>query len=62
MLVHNLLWAVIIGLGAYIIFGVGLLPGGSWLYDQLDVWSAALVTFLGMIAPILWLQLRALRD
>ncbi|MEZ4611250.1 MAG: hypothetical protein R2838_13585 [Caldilineaceae bacterium] len=39
MLVHNLLWAVIIGLGAYIIFGVGLLPGGSWLYDQLDVWS-----------------------
>ena len=62
MLVHNLLWAVIIGLGAYIIYGVGLLPGGSWLYDQLDVWSAALVTFLGMIAPILWLQLRALRD
>ncbi|MEZ4560956.1 MAG: hypothetical protein R2854_31735 [Caldilineaceae bacterium] len=41
---------------------MGLLPGGSWLYDQLDVWSAALVTFLGMIAPILWLQLRALRD
>lgn len=62
MLVHNLLWAVIVGFSAYIIYGVGLLPGGRWLHDQLNVWSAALVVFLGMIAPILWLQLRSLRD
>ena len=62
MLVHNLLWAVIAGLAAYIIYGVGLLPGANWLYGQLDVWAAGLVVFLGMIFQMLFLQLRSLRD
>ena len=58
-LVHNLLWAVIGGLAAYVLYGVGLIPGASWLYIHLDVWAAALVVFVGMLSPLLWLQLRS---
>ena len=57
-LVHNMLWAVIVGLVAYILYGAGLIPGADWIYTHLDVWGAALVAFLGMILPLLWLQLR----
>ncbi len=57
-LVYNMLWAVIAGLTAYILYGVGALPGSQWLRDQLGIAAAAVVVFVGMILPLLWLQLR----
>lgn len=57
-LVNNLLWAVNCGLVAYILYGLGLLPGGSWLQNSLRVWGAAVVVFIAMLLPLVWLQLR----
>jgi beta-N-acetylhexosaminidase len=57
-LVHSMLWAVNCGLSAYILYGLGLLPGGSWLQDSLRVWGTGLVVFIAMIVPLVWLQLR----
>jgi beta-N-acetylhexosaminidase len=59
ILVHNMLWALICGLGAYILFALGILPGTFFLISKLQVWSAAVVVFIGMLLPLLWLQLRA---
>ena len=58
-LVHNMLWAVIVGWIMYILYGVGIIPGADWIYAHLDVWGAGLVAFVGMILPLLWLQLRS---
>lgn len=60
-LFHNMLWAVIVGLMVYILYGVGLIPGGNWLFEHLDVWAASLVVFVGMLLPLLWLELRPQR-
>jgi beta-N-acetylhexosaminidase len=57
-LVYNMLWAVIAGLTAYILYGLGALPGSQWLRDQLGIAAAVVVVFVGMILPLLWLQLR----
>ncbi len=59
-LVHSILWAVNCGLGAYILYGLGLLPGGSWLQESLRVWGTGLVVFIAMIVPLVWLQLRTI--
>lgn len=58
MLVHNMLWATICGLGAYILFALGLVPGIGFLLNTLRFWSAAVVVFIGMLLPLLWLRLR----
>lgn len=57
-LVHSMLWAINCGLGAYILYGLGLLPGGSWLQGSLRVWGTGLVVFIAMLLPLVWLQLR----
>jgi beta-N-acetylhexosaminidase len=57
-LVNSMLWAVNCGLGAYLLYGLGLLPGGSWLHGSLRVWGTGLVVFIGMLPPLVWLQLR----
>lgn len=57
-LVHNMLWATIFGLAAYIIYGLGLLPGSDMLRDRLETFGPALVVFIAMLLPLLWLQLR----
>ena len=59
MLMQNMLWAAIFGLSAYILYGLGILPGVSFLQETLRVWAAAVVVFIGMLLPLLWLQLRA---
>jgi len=59
ILVHNMLWATICGLAAYILFALGLLPGAGFLLNTLRLWSAAVVVFIGMLLPLLWLRLRA---
>ncbi len=58
-LVHSMLWAVNCGLLAYILYGLGLMPGATWLQSSLRVWGAALVVFIAMLLPALWLQLRS---
>ena len=62
VLVHNLLWGVVVGLGAYVAYAVGLIPGAALLYRSMGVWAVSLVVFLGMIIPMLWLQLNSVRD
>jgi len=58
MLVYRLLWATIAGWSVYIFYGVGLIPGGTWLQLNLYPWGAAAVVFIGMLIPMVWLQLR----
>jgi beta-N-acetylhexosaminidase len=58
-LVHSILWAVNCGLVAYILYGYGLIPGSGWLQASLRIWGAALVVFVAMLLPLLWLQLRS---
>ncbi len=57
-LVYNILWAVIVGLLSYLLYGLGLIPGARWLGDSLGALAAGVVVFVGMIVPLLWLQLR----
>jgi hypothetical protein len=58
VLVHNMLWAVIFGLAAYILYSLGLIPGIALLKDRLGVLGPAVVVFIAMLLPLLWLQLR----
>ena len=57
-LVHSILWAINCGLLAYILYGFGLVPGAEWLQTSLKIWGAAIVVFVAMLLPLLWLQLR----
>lgn len=58
VLVHNMLWATIFGLVAYILYGLGFIPGVMLLQQRLDVLGPAVVVFIAMLLPLLWLQLR----
>jgi len=58
MLVYRLLWATITGWAIYILYGVGLIPGSTWLQLNLYPWGAAGVVFIGMLVPMVWLQLK----
>jgi beta-N-acetylhexosaminidase len=59
MLVYRLLWALSIGWTAYILYGLGLVPGSTWLQITLYPWGVIPVVFIGMLLPMVWLQLRA---
>lgn len=59
MLVYRLLWALLIGWVAYIFYGLGLVPGSTWLQITLYPWGVIPVVFIGMLLPMVWLQLRA---
>lgn len=58
MLVYRLLWATLTGWAVYILYGLGLIPGGTWLQLNLYPWGAAAVVFIGMLVPMVWLQLK----
>jgi beta-N-acetylhexosaminidase len=57
-LVHNMLWATIFGLAGYILYGIGLFPGGTWLRVNVGMLGIPIVVFIPMLLPLLWLQLR----
>jgi beta-N-acetylhexosaminidase len=57
-LVHNMLWATIFGLAGYILYGIGLFPGGTWLRTNVGMLGIPIVVFIPMLLPLLWLQLR----
>ena len=51
------LWAVVGGLIAYVLFGLGL-PGSEWLRSTFGVWAALLVAIVGGAIPLIWLWRR----
>ena len=57
MLVRSMLWATIFGLAAYILYGIGLIPGANALRDALHSLGPVVVVFIAMLLPLLWLQL-----
>lgn len=59
VLVHNMLWATIFGLTGYILYGLGLFPGGGWLRSNIGMVTIPIVVFIPMLLPLLWLQLRS---
>lgn len=58
VLVNSMCWAVVVGLGVYILYGLGWLPGSGWMAATLQRFGAPVVVFLSMLIPLLWLQLR----
>lgn len=58
MLVYRLLWALLVGWIFYIFYGLGLFPGSAWLQMTLYPWGVIPVVFIGMLLPLVWLQLR----
>ncbi len=57
-LVRSMLWATIFGLSAYILYGMGAIPGANQLRDSLHNLGPVVVVFIAMLLPLLWLQLR----
>ncbi|MEZ4661442.1 MAG: glycoside hydrolase family 3 N-terminal domain-containing protein [Caldilineaceae bacterium] len=63
-LLRNMLWAMIMGLAAYIVyfayvaFGANVVPGASWLQNETYPWGTVIIVFIAMLIPLLWLQLR----
>ena len=58
-LFKSLIWAMLVGLLAYLLYAAGWLPGSNILAQTLNVFGAPLVVFLAMLLPLFWLQLRA---
>ena len=56
--VRTLLLIVAGGLAAYLLYGLGLLPGATWLQRELRPWGAALITLVGCAVPLLALWAR----
>lgn len=57
-LVQNMLWAMIVGLFAYIMYSAYLLYTQTEMTMQVSLFGTAIVVFLSMLIPLLWLQLR----
>ena len=57
-LVHNMLWATIFGLAGYVLYGIGLFPGGDWLAELPGRFGIPVTVFVPMLLPLLWLQVR----
>ncbi len=53
-----LLLIVIGGLLAYLLYGLGLLPGATWLQRELRPWGAAVITLVGSAIPLVYLWAR----
>jgi beta-N-acetylhexosaminidase len=46
------------GLAAYLLYGLGVLPGATWLQRELRPWGAVVITLLGSAIPLaaLWVR------
>ncbi len=51
-IVRLLAWGALSGLGAYLLYVLGLLPGATWLQRSLHPWGALFVAFVGALAPL----------
>lgn len=52
-LLASALWGLIGGLAAYVLYGLGWLPGANWLQRGMGPWGAAVVAFIGGSLPLL---------
>ena len=59
LLVQRLLWAMLVGWGAYILYGVDVVPGGLWIHVNLAPWDSVPIVVIGMLIPLVWLQFRS---
>ncbi len=59
MLVQRLLWAMLVGWGVYILYGVDVIPGGLWIQVNLAPWDSVPIVVIGMLIPLIWLQFRS---
>ena len=59
LLVQRLLWAMLVGWGAYILYGVDVVPGGLWIQVNLAPWDSVPIVVIGMLIPLVWLQFRS---
>ena len=58
LLVQRLLWAMLVGWAAYILYGVDVIPGGVWIQINLAPWDSVPIVVIGMLIPLVWLQFR----
>ena len=58
LLVQRLLWAMLVGWAAYILYGVDVIPGGVWIQISLAPWDSVPIVVIGMLIPLVWLQFR----
>lgn len=56
------LWIVIGGLAGYCLYGLGLLPGATWMQRQWRPWGAAVVALVGGALPLLAQWVRRQRE
>ena len=59
LLVQRLLWAMLVGWGVYILYGVDVIPGGVWIQVNLAPWDSVPIVVIGMLIPLVWLQFRS---
>lgn len=59
LLVPNMLWAASAALIVYILYGVGWLPGATWVQSELRYLGVVPIVFVAMLVPLLWRQLRS---
>ena len=52
-LLASALWGLIGGLTAYVLYGLGWLPGATSIQRALGPWGAAIVAFVGGSLPLL---------
>lgn len=57
--VQSTLWAIVFGLAAYVLYGVGLAPFGYLLESNLRIWGPVVLVVVAMLPPILWVGLRS---
>lgn len=58
--VHTVAWVTICGLAAYVLFGLGWLPGTTRLESVARPWGAVIITFVAALLPlvvVLWKRL-----
>ena len=55
---RTLLLIAIGGLLAYLLYGLGLLPGATWLQRELSPWGAAMITLAGCAITLAYLWAR----
>lgn len=53
------LWATIVGLLAYILYGAGVFPFGDLLAEHLSIFGAPAIVFFAMLVPLLWMQMHS---
>ena len=58
-LFKTVVWSVILGLGAYVLFSLGLLPGSDALANSLNFLAAPLIVFVAILIPLVALQIRS---